>query len=157
MSKVKSIGIGADHRGYKLKEKLKLFLVMQRYKVQDFGVFSDDRADYPKIAIELAQHLKSTPKPKSPKIDWGILICSTGIGMSIAANKVKGVRAALCLTPEFARRSRQHNNANVLVLAGDFTTVKTAEKISQVFLTESFLGERHKTRIRQIMAYENKK
>ena len=152
--KIPKIGIGADHRGYKLKEALKLFLVMQRYKVQDFGVFSEDRADYPKIAIELAQHLKSTPKPKSPQIDWGILICSTGIGMSIAANKVKGVRAALCTSPKFARQARQHNNANVLVLAGDFTPLKKAKKIVQVFLSTSFLKGRYKKRIDLISKFE---
>jgi ribose 5-phosphate isomerase B len=154
MSKVKSIGIGADHRGYKLKEKIKLFLVLQGYKVNDFGVFSEDRVDYPKIAFELAHHIKTTPKPKSPKIDWGILICSTGIGMSIAANKVKGIRAALCLNLEFARRARQHNNANILVLAGDFTSQKKAQEIVKVFLSESFLKGRYKKRTDQMAKYE---
>jgi ribose 5-phosphate isomerase B len=152
--RLRRIGIGADHRGYKLKEKLKFFLVMQGYKVNDYGVFSEDRADYPKIAIELAHHLKTTPKPKSPKIDWGILICSTGVGMSIAANKVKGIRAALCLSPEFAQRARQHNNANVLVLAGDFTSPKKAQEIVKVFLSESFLKGRYRKRTNQIAKYE---
>jgi ribose 5-phosphate isomerase B len=77
--------------------------------------------------------------------------------MSISANKVKGIRAALCLNPEFAKRSRQHNDANILVLAADFTTFSKAKDITEVFLSEKFLGERHRTRINQISNYENKK
>lgn len=157
MSKVLNIGIGSDHRGYKLKDKLRLFLVVQGYKVNDFGVYSEDRADYPLVAFKLCRSVKSTVKPKSPKIDLGILICGSGLGMSIAANKVKGIRAALCLTPEFARRSRQHNNANVLVLAADFTPLAMAKDIVKVFIQEKFLGERHQKRIKQIRAYEAKK
>ncbi|MBS4016171.1 MAG: ribose 5-phosphate isomerase B [Candidatus Latescibacteria bacterium] len=148
------IGIGSDHRGYRLKDKLRLFLVMQGYKVNDFGVFSEDRADYPLVAFKLSQSIKTTQKPKAPKIDMGILICGSGIGMSIAANKVKGIRAALCLTPEFARRARNHNNANVLVLAADFTSLPKAKAIVQTFLTEKFLKERHAVRIRQIKKLE---
>lgn len=156
MSKVKSIGIGADHRGFKLKEKIKTFLEEQGYKVTDFGVYSEERADYPKVAFELAHHIKAVPKAKTPKLDFGILICSSGLGMSIAANKVKGIRAALCLNPEFAKRSRLHNDANILVLAADFTTFTKAKNITEVFLSEKFLGERHHTRIRQISDYEMK-
>ena len=155
--KKESIGIGSDHRGYILKEKLKTFLTKQGYKVTDFGVFSEERADYPLVAFELAKHIKGVAKIKSPKLNFGILICGSGLGMSIAANKVKGIRAALCLTPEFAQRSRQHNNANVLVLAADFTSAKKAEKIVKAFLTEPFAQGRHKTRIHQISKYENKK
>ena len=157
MLKIKSIGIGADHRGFKLKEKIKTFLETRGYKVIDFGVFSEERADYPKVAFELAQHIKAVPKVKTPKIDFGILVCGSGIGMSISANKVKGIRAALCLNPEFAKRSRQHNNANILVLAADFTTFSKAKDITEVFLSEKFLGERHRARINQISNYENKK
>lgn len=152
--KTQTIGIGADHRGYKLKEKLKLFLVLQGYKVQDFGVFSEDRADYPTIAFELTSHLTSVPISKPPKVDWGILICSTGIGMSIAANKRKGVRAALCLTPKFAQQARKHNNANVLVLAGDYTPYKKAQVIVKVFLSEKFLKGRYQKRTDQIRRFE---
>lgn len=130
---------------------------MQGYKVSDFGVFSEDRADYPLVAFKLSQSIKTTQTSKIPKIDFGILICGSGIGMSIAANKVKGVRAALCLNPEFARRARQHNNANIVVLAADFTSAAKAKEIIKVFLTEKFLGKRHKTRIRQIKAFESKK
>ncbi len=156
-SKVKSIGVGSDHRGFKLKENIKKFLKDRGYKVTNFGVFSEERADYPKVAFELAHHIKAVPKPKTPKLDFGILVCGSGIGMSISANKVKGIRAALCLNPEFAKRSRQHNDANILVLAADFTTFTKAKNISEVFLSEKFLGERHATRIQQISDYENKK
>jgi ribose 5-phosphate isomerase B len=156
MSKVINIGIGSDHRGYKLKEKLKLFLVVHGYKVNDFGVFSQERADYPLVAFKLAQAVKGVEKAKAPKNDFGILICGSGIGMSIAANKVKGIRAALCLNPEFARRSRQHNNANILVLAADFTTYAKSQEITQAFLAEKFLGERHLLRVKQIKDFEKK-
>jgi ribose 5-phosphate isomerase B len=154
MSKALNIGIGSDHRGYKLKDKLRLFLVMQGCEVNDFGVFSQDRADYPLVAFKLGQSMKTTDRPKPPKIDMGILICGSGIGMSIAANKVKGIRAALCLTPEFAKRARNHNNANILVLAADFITEPKAQEIVRVFLTEKFLGERYQTRVRQIRNFE---
>jgi ribose 5-phosphate isomerase B len=154
--KKESIGIGSDHRGFKLKEKLKEFLIQQRHKVTDFGVYSEARADYPIIAFKLARHIKGVSKIKSPKLDYGILICGSGLGMSIAANKVKGIRAALCSTPEMARRARQHNNANVLVLSADFTKFLRAKEIVNVFLAEQFLGERHKTRINQISNYEKK-
>lgn len=156
MAKVLRVGIGSDHRGYKLKEKLKLFLVVQGYKVNDFGVFSDDRADYPLVAFKLAHSVKGVIKPKAPQSDYGILICGSGIGMSIAANKVKGIRAALCLNPEFARRSRRHNNANILVLAADFTTYAKSQEITKVFLSEKFLGERHLLRVKQIRDYEQR-
>jgi ribose 5-phosphate isomerase B len=155
MSKVKSIGIGSDHRGYKLKERLKGFLTEQGYKVTDFGVFSEERADYPKVAFALTKHIKGVQNIRPPKLDVGILICSSGLGMSMAANKVKGIRAALCLTPELAARARQHNDANVLVLAADFTTPKKAQEIVKVFLSEPFSGGRHKKRLQQITAYES--
>ncbi len=154
MAKGETIGIGADHRGFKLKEKLKDYLSNQGYKTIDFGVFSENRADYPLVAFALTKHIKEVSKAKTPKLDFGILICGSGLGMSIAANKVKGIRAALCLNPDFAQRARQHNNANVLVLAADFTKSTEARKIAKVFLTERFLGERHKIRIEQIANYE---
>jgi ribose 5-phosphate isomerase B len=157
MSKVRKVGIGSDHRGYELKEKLKLYLVTQRYKVCDFGVFSENRADYPLVAFELSRHVKGISNPKAPVIDYGILICGSGLGMAIAANKVKGIRAALCLNKDFARRARQHNNANVLVLAADFTSFDKAKEIVKVFAREKFLGGRHLTRVKQIKKYELKK
>ncbi|MCS7257765.1 MAG: ribose 5-phosphate isomerase B [candidate division WOR-3 bacterium] len=154
MPKITKVGIGADHRGYKLKERLKLFLVRNNYKVFDYGTFSTERTDYPEIAFNLCRHIKNIPQPQRPTVDIGILICGSGLGMSIAANKVKGIRAALCLTPKFAKRAREHNNANVLVLASDFTDFKTAQKTIKTFLTTSFLGGRHTKRIRQISDYE---
>lgn len=155
--KILKVGIGSDHRGYRLKEKLKEFLIKQKHRVTDFGVFSEERADYPLVAFKLARHVKGTLKVQSPKLDFGILICGSGLGMSISANKVRGIRAALCLNRALARRARQHNNANVLVLAADFTSFAKAKAIVKLFLFESFLGERHKTRLNQIRTYENKK
>jgi ribose 5-phosphate isomerase B len=154
MERAIKVGIGSDHRGYQLKEKLKLFLVREGYEIADFGVFSEERADYPLIAFELCNHIKTIPNPQKPTIEWGILICGSGLGMSIAANKVKGIRAALCLDPEMARRAREHNNANVLVLAADFTHYKSAQKIVRVFFNTKFLKGRHRTRLSQIRKYE---
>jgi len=156
-NKIQKIGIGSDHRGFKLKEKLKDFLTEQDYKIIDFGVHSEDRADYPLVAFELTQHIKDVPKVKLPKLDIGILICGSGLGMAIAANKTKGIRATLCLNPEFARRARQHNNANILVLAADFTSFPKAKEIVKVFLSETFLGKRHQVRVKQIKDYEIRK
>ncbi|MEO0072015.1 MAG: ribose 5-phosphate isomerase B [candidate division WOR-3 bacterium] len=154
MPKYLRVGIASDHRGYKLKEKLKLFLVRNSYKVFDYGVFSPDRADYPEIAFNLCHHIRNIPHPQKPTIDIGILICGSGLGMSISANKVPGIRAALCLTPKFAKRAREHNNANVLVLAADFTNYQTAQKIVKVFFATPFTGGRHAKRIQQIKEYE---
>lgn len=155
-NKIKTIGIGADHRGYKLKEKLKAFLVKQNYQVIDFGVNSEDRADYPLIAFELSNHIPEVKNPKFPLIRYGILICGSGIGMSISANKVKGIRAALCLSPAMAIRARQHNNANILVLPAEFITLTKAKKIIEVFLKTKFLKGRYQLRNQQILEYESK-
>ncbi|MCX8015125.1 MAG: ribose 5-phosphate isomerase B [candidate division WOR-3 bacterium] len=152
--RLRRIGIGSDHRGYKLKEKLKEFLKKQKYQVIDFGVYSEERADYPLIAFELTRHIPETADPKLPLIKFGILICGSGIGMSISANKVKGIRAALCLSPQLAMRARQHNNANVLVLPAEFISFSKAKKIVEVFLREKFLKGRYQIRNQQILEYE---
>ncbi|MEO0074839.1 MAG: ribose 5-phosphate isomerase B [candidate division WOR-3 bacterium] len=154
MPKVPYLGIGSDHRGFKLKEKLKFFLVSGGYRVNDFGVYCEERADYPLVAFQLCQHIKEGKRVISPKIDYGILICGSGLGMSIAANKVQGIRAALCLNKELAVRARAHNNANVLVLAADFTSYNKAKEIVKVFLQEKFLGKRHLKRLKQIKDFE---
>jgi len=132
--------IASDHRGYDLKEYLKL-----KFPLIDLGTTSaEKRVDYPDYAKKLSQYVL---KEKS----FGILICSTGIGMSIAANRNKGIRAGLCHTTTDAALARLHNDANVLVLSGESTKLKDAEKIVKVFFETKFSGEeRHKRRIKKL-------
>uniref|UniRef100_A0A7V3ZV06 Ribose 5-phosphate isomerase B n=1 Tax=candidate division WOR-3 bacterium TaxID=2052148 RepID=A0A7V3ZV06_UNCW3 len=143
------IGIGADHRGFFLKEELKKFLEKNNFQVKDFGTFSDESFDYPDVAFPLGEAVKKR------KIAKGILICGSGLGMSIAANKIKGIRAALCLNKEMAKMARNHNDANILVLAANFTPLKKAKEIVATFLKEKFEGGRHLRRINKIKKYEN--
>ncbi len=148
-SRVKKIALGADHRGYRLKEKIKKYLIKNGYKVIDFGTDSEDPKDYPDFAIPVAEAVAKR------KIDVGILICYTGIGMSIAANKVKGVRAALGFSPTIAGLARKHNNANILCLGSMYTSYQKAKKIIDVWLSTDFEGNRHKRRVKKIKKYEN--
>lgn len=138
------IAIGSDHAGFKLKESLKGFLVSKDYKVLDEGTYSEESVDYPDFARKVAQDIKSK------KADLGILICGTGIGMSIAANRIKGIRAALCLFPEMAKLARTHNNANVLVLPGRLISNELAQWITEIFLSEKFEGGRHERRVKKL-------
>jgi ribose 5-phosphate isomerase B len=132
--------IASDHRGYVLKEYLK-----EKFPLIDLGTDScDKKVDYPDYAQKLSKYVL---KEKSR----GILICGTGIGMSIAANRHKGIRAGLCHTTTDAALTRLHNDANILCLAGDFTKPKDAEKIAAVFFETKFSGEeRHKRRIKKL-------
>ena len=143
------ITIGADHRGYKLKEKLKGLLKANGFTVKDAGTFSQEPCDYPKIAFKVGKDVASSKNRK------GILVCKTGIGDSIAANKVKGVRAALCYNKKAARLSRQHNDANILVLGSDFVNEKSAKEIIDTWLKTEFEGGRHLRRISQIKNFED--
>lgn len=143
------IGIGADHRGFLLKEELKKFLEKNNYQIKDFGTHSEEPCDYPDIAFLLCEDLIKK------RINRGILLCGSGLGMSISANKVKGIRATLCLNKEMAKMARNHNNANVLVLAANFTSLETAKEIVLTFLKENFEGGRHLRRIKKIKKYEN--
>ncbi len=145
------IAIGSDHRGFRLKEHLKTFLSSRGFEVLDFGTHSEESFDYPDAAIPVGEAVTSG------RADFGILICMTGIGMSIAANKVKGVRAALVTAVEFAELSRKHNNANVICLQGGYVDFKDAEEFVLRFLTTDFEGGRHLRRIKKIEAYENSK
>ena len=142
---MKKIVIGADHRGFALKEQIKMTLARNKdYEIDDVGCFSETSCDYPDYAREVAK------KIQNGQAQWGILICKTGIGMSIAANRFKGIRAALCLTPEVARQARRHNDANVLVLASQSTTPQDALKIIDAWNSEIFEGGRHLRRIQKI-------
>lgn len=133
--------IGSDHAGYPLKEGLKPFLKEMGLVVTDVGTDSDRPADYPDFAARVAEAVSTGVFPR------GILICGSGVGMSITANRFPGVRAALCLDEETARMSRQHNDANILVLAGRKTDTGTARSITQVWLATPFEGGRHQKRL----------
>lgn len=142
------IAIGADHGGYRLKETLVRFLEKRGHAVKDFGTFSEESCDYPPIGYKAARAVASK------KFARGIVICKTGIGMSIVANKVKGVRAALCDTVDIARSSRLHNDANVLVLAANIVRDSDAKKIVNAWLSSPSLGGRHRRRVNQIKEME---
>jgi ribose 5-phosphate isomerase B len=138
------IAIANDHAGYELKVHLSNFLKSQGYKIIDMGTHSADSVDYPDFA-----HALSTAVEKEI-ITIGILICGSGNGVCISANKHKNVRAALAWNSEIARLAKQHNNANVLCLPGRFITENEAEQISIAFLHSEFEGGRHERRVNKI-------
>jgi glycine hydroxymethyltransferase len=141
------MAIGADHGGFELKETLKALLKKRGVHVEDVGCYSRDAVDYPDFARTVAVMVSED------LADQGILICRTGIGMSMAANKYPRVRAALCLTPEMSKLARSHNNANVLVLGGDLESPPLAEKIVSSWLETGFVGEsRHQRRVDKVGA-----
>lgn len=140
------IYLGSDHGGFTLKEAVKSYLTKKNHEVIDFGTNSEESVDYPEFGHKVANSVVSD------KGSFGIVICGTGIGISIAANKVKGCRAGLCHCPEYAKLTRQHNNANVLALGGRFLEEKEAFKIIDTFLTTEFEGGRHQNRVDKIEA-----
>lgn len=144
------IAIGSDHGGWELKEYLKGFLIQQGFLIEDFGLPNPDRCDYPVIGIKLARVVSEG------KIRRGILICGTGIGMSIVANRFPGVRAALCHNMYTARMSREHNDSNILVLGGRVLGKSLAEEILRVWLYTNFSDAdgRHSQRLKQITILE---
>ncbi len=144
------IALGADHRGFARKEELKKHLMRLGHKIIDLGTFSPERADYPDYAFAVA---RAVAKGRAQR---GILICATGIGMSIAANKIPGIRATLCFNPTLAKLSREHNNANVLCLGTDWADTKTIKKIVSIWLNTSFTRGRHSRRIAKISQEEKR-
>jgi ribose 5-phosphate isomerase B len=142
------IAIGADHAGFKLKESIKEFLKTLNVKVTDFGTNSRESVDYPDYAIPVAEAVAKK------EFDFGILICGTGVGMSITANKVKGIRAALCNELFTARCSKEHNNANVLCMGGRIIGEELANEIVKTWLYTEFQGGRHQRRVKKIEEYE---
>lgn len=137
-----NIIIGSDHAGYDLKEVCKAHLLESGgHQVKDAGVFNRDSSDYPRIAKDVAGAVGRG------EYDRGLLICGTGIGMSITANRFKGVRAALCNEPYSAKMARLHNNANVLAMGGRVVGTGVALEILDVFLKTEFEGGRHKKRV----------
>jgi ribose 5-phosphate isomerase B len=143
------IAIGADHRGLELKQSIMNLIAETGHSYEDLGSYTTEPVDYPDIARKVAE------KVAGGDFERGILICDTGIGMSIAANKVKGIRAALCHDAFSARRARQHNDANILCLgAGEEQVQDPVSEIVDAFLTTEFEGGRHQRRLDKIKAME---
>lgn len=138
------IAIGSDHGGFEYKEIIKQRLTEAGYEIVDKGVPSYQEVDYPDVAVEVANTVSAK------EVDCGILICGTGIGMSIAANKVKGIRAALCADTFSARMAKQHNNANIITLGARTLGIESAYEIITAYLSEQFLGDRHLRRVNKI-------
>lgn len=136
--------MGSDHAGFRAKETIKAYLEAAGYRVQDVGTFSEESVDYPDFARAVGEQVASGRE------DLGVLVCGTGIGVSIAANKVEGIRAALAHDSLTARRAREHNDANVLALGGKVVGEDEAIAIVQEFLNAQFAGGRHQRRVDKI-------
>ena len=142
------LAIGSDHGGFRLKEAIKTYLLAHDYEVTDFGTESEDSCDYPDFALPVAEAVAKG------EYDRGILICGTGIGIGIVANKVKGVRAALCHDTFSAEACRNHNDANILTMGERIVGEGHALKIVETFLNSDFEGGRHQRRVDKIKALE---
>jgi ribose 5-phosphate isomerase B len=142
------IALGSDHRGFETKQRISAKLRSWGHEVLDLGTNDQERCDYPDFAFEVARQVGSR------QADRGILICGTGIGMSIAANKVPGVRAALCHDSITAEMSRRHNDANVLCLSADLLGEELIERMLRIWLDTQFEGSRHQRRVEKIQKYE---
>ena len=144
------IALGADHAGFQLKEHLRQHLLAQGYDVVDVGTSSEESTDYPDYAAQVAHQVAQG------QAECGLLVCSTGVGMSIAANKVDGIRAALAVNEDEVRLTRAHNNANVLAIGARFTSPDQADKYADVFLSTAFEGGRHQRRLDKVAQMEEK-
>ena len=142
------IAIGCDHGGLEHKNAIAEFLKTKGFEVSDFGIYEQVSVDYPDIAVKVCESIKSGES------ELGILVCGTGIGMSMAANKVKGIRAAACSDHFSAKYTRLHNNANILCLGGRVVGVGTAIELADIFVNTEFEGGRHQTRIDKVMSIE---
>ena len=142
--------IASDHAGFVLKEKLKVYLKKKAIGVKDLGTYSLDRCDYPLYAYALAKDISSG------KFKRGILICKSGVGTSIVANRLPGVRAALCDSLKITKLSRQHNDSNVLVIGSAFVKADLAKRMVSAWLNTKFLGGRHLRRIKLINQIDKK-
>ena len=140
----KTVCIASDHAGYNLKEIIKDHLVNKNVSIFDIGPMSDNRVDYPDFAKKLAKRIKAK------KSDIGILVCGSGTGMAISANKIKDIRAAVCYNPRSTRLSRQHNNANIMTLGSRLTKKSLSLKLVDLFLKTKFEGGRHLKRVKKI-------
>lgn len=144
------IAIGCDHGGFNLKNEIIKHLSSKNIELKDFGTYTMESCDYPEIAKEVAENVSKK------EFDFGILVCGTGIGVSIAANKVPGIRAALCHDTFSAHATREHNNANILTLGERVVGTGLALDIVDTFLNSKFQGDRHQRRIDKISEIEKK-
>ena len=135
------IAVASDHGGFALKEKVKEHLIERGFDVEDLGTYSEESVDYPVYGKACGEAVASG------KADLGVVVCGTGIGISIAANKVKGIRCGLCTSVEMAHLTKQHNNANILALGGRTTEPELAFKIVDEWLDTEFEGGRHQRRV----------
>ena len=140
----KKICISSDHAGYNLKEQIKNFLIKQNIFIIDLGPFELKSVDYPDYAKKLARRISSK------KSDIGVLVCGSGTGMAISANKIKGIRAAVCYNAKSTRLSREHNNANIIALGSRLTKKKDVMKLIKIFINTKFQGGRHLRRVKKI-------
>jgi ribose 5-phosphate isomerase B len=145
------VALGADHKGFAYKTLIKSHLAGRGIEIADFGTHSEESSDFSDFALEAAEAVSQG------RADFGILVCWTGNGMAMAANKVKGIRAGLVLNSEMAELARAHNDANILVLSGKYTPQNQIEEIVDRFLSTEFEGGRHKRRIDKISKYEGRK
>jgi len=145
------VALGADHGGYELKETIRAHLEKQGIEVQDFGTHSNDSVDYPKYGFSVGSAIIKG------ETDLGIVVCGTGLGISIAANKIPGIRAAVCTETFSARMAREHNNANILALGARVIGVGLALDIVDIFLKTEFSGGRHALRVNLISDIERGK
>ncbi|MDS0528347.1 ribose 5-phosphate isomerase B [Clostridium sp. SHJSY1] len=144
------IALGADHGGYELKEEISKYLKENGYETKDFGTYSTESCDYADYSLKVAEAVANK------EFDFGILICGTGIGISIAANKVPGIRAALCSDTFSAHATREHNDANILTMGQRVVGTGLALDIVKIFLESKFEGDRHQRRIDKISDIEKK-
>ena len=142
------IALGSDHGGYKLKEEIKKYLDENDILYKDFGTYSDERTDYPIYAKEVAKAIQNK------ECELGILVCGTGFGMTIVANKFKGIRCASCWNEEVAKLLKAHNNANIIALPGRFINISQAVVILRAWLGGEFLEGRHTDRLQMIEEIE---
>ena len=140
----KKVCIASDHAGFKLKEDIKNYLINKNVSIFDLGPFNNKSVDYPDYAKKLAKRLKVK------KSQIGILVCGSGTGMAISANKIKTIRAAVCYNAKSTRLSRQHNNANIIAIGSRLTKKNLSLKLVEIFLKTSFEGGRHLKRVNKI-------
>ncbi len=144
------IGIGNDHAAYEMKLEIKKYLEELGHEVVDFGCHSTDRANYPEFGEKVGRAVAGK------EVDCGVLICGTGIGISMAANKVKGVRAAVVSEPVSARLTKEHNDANIIAFGARIVGVELAKAIVDAYLNATFQGGRHAERVEMLMDIENR-
>ncbi len=144
------IAVGSDHAGFPLKEKAREYLVSKGYEVEDHGTDSGESVDYPDFAERVANRVAAN------EVTFGLVVCGTGVGVAMAANKVPGIRAAACCDTITTRLAREHNDANVLTLGGRVVDEAAARKILDTFLSTPFAGGRHERRIQKIDAIDRR-